>query len=560
MQNLLKGFLKIKENNMRLINDTIYKHIECSQIEDKILQTKIVNRLLFITQNALAYFAYPSINTKRYIHSLGTMHMAAHMYKNSMLNTNDETKNKFLKNLKSSIEEIISDQKINLSLKETDKYEDKALFEFMIPLKSDVSKSIYLITLQAIRLAGLLHDLGHFPFSHQVEYAMNNIYKTIKTNEKTSQKENVFIEFYEKITKKGKEVLHEAIGFKLIKLLFTYELNSAHDDYLNLLFQLIKNILDEKKDNHFDYKVLHSFINGTIDADRLDYINRDMLASGYISGPMDFIRIAKRVVLIENKNKFALSFFDSEIIDIEHMLEMRFNLYKKIIFNNKIAATDTHLENVILYLAKNYFKDDNESNTTDSISMLWRFLDEIDLEKRLDIITQLDENWLITIFKKEYFKIKNKPLQNINDVKYLKSFEEVLFGKRFYNAIWKNLHELYNILEFDEIERYKFRESFGYVTTNTYNKLQAKLDNLCTKNEKDGSFFTFKIVSLNIGIDSDFTLFDGEKPIKIDAISTIRKRLKKSILNTVPFYLYSNKENISNEMIVEIKQILIDCF
>lgn len=116
---------------MRLINDTIYKHIECSQIEDKILQTKIVNRLLFITQNALAYFAYPSINTKRYIHSLGTMHMAAHMYKNSMLNTNDETKNKFLKNLKSSIEEIISDQKINLSLKETDKYEDKALFEFM---------------------------------------------------------------------------------------------------------------------------------------------------------------------------------------------------------------------------------------------------------------------------------------------------------------------------------------------------------------------------------------------------------------------------------------------
>lgn len=57
-----------------------------------------------------------------------------------------------------------------------------------------------------------------------------------------------------------------------------------------------------------------------------------------------------------------------------------------------------------------------------------------------------------------------------------------------------------------------------------------------------------------------FYIVYGEKPIKIDAISTIRKRLKKSILNTVPFYLYSNKENISNEMIVEIKQILIDCF
>ncbi len=486
--------------------------------------------------------------------------MAAHMLKNGILNAKEETKNHFLKNCKSSIENLMVEHKIDLSFKNSEFYEDKALLEFMIPLKSDSSKSVYLIILQAIRLAGLLHDLGHFPFSHQVEYAMENIYKILKEKKFHSIEELEFLTFYENITHKGEQVLHEAIGYKLIKLLFTYELNCATNSYINLLYLIIKNILDEKKDGFFDYKVLHSFIDGTIDADRLDYINRDMLASGYIGGAVDFIRIAKQSVLIEYNDTFILSFFDSEIIDIEHMLEMRFNLYKKIIFNHKITATDTHLENVILYLAKNYFQEDNISQITDSISMLWKFLLEQDLEKRLDIITQLDENWLITLFKKEYFKIKNKTAKNLNDIKYLKSFEEVLFGKRFYHATWKNLNELYNILEFDEIQRYKFRESFGYVSNNTYNKLKQKLENFCTQYEKEDRFFTFQIVSLNIGIESNFLLFDGEKAIKIDAISTIRKRLKKSILNTVPFYLYSNKTILEKEMIEDIRKILSECF
>ncbi len=545
---------------MKLINDTIYKHIECSQIEDTILQTKIVNRLLFITQNALAYFAYPSINTKRYIHSLGTMHMTAHMFKNSMINSKDETKNLFLKSLKSSIEAIMSEKKIELSLKNIEHFEDKALFEFMIPLKSDSSKSVYLITLQALRLAGLLHDIGHFPFSHQVEYAMESIYGMLEKKDFISDEEKHFIDFYETTTKNETKVLHEAIGYKLIKLLFTYELRCSTNGYLELLFEIIKNILHEEKDQFFDYKVLHSYVDGTIDADRLDYINRDMLASGYVGGAVDFIRIAKQSVLIEYKDRFLLSFFDSEIIDLEHMLEMRFNLYKKIIFNHKITATDTHLENVILYLAKKFFLENKKCEITDSISMLWKFLDESDLEKRLDIITQLDENWLITLFKKEYFSIKNKPYRTFDDTKYLKSFEEVLFGKRFFHAIWKNLNELYCILGFDEIERYKFRESFGYVSNKTYIKLQQMLEKLCAKYEKEDLFFTFQIVSLSSGIDQDFLLFDGTKALKIDAISTIRKRLKKSILNTVPFYLYSNKTTLSKEMQEDIKTILLECF
>jgi len=83
--------------NNRIVNDTVYGHIPYSSIEEKFLQSKIVNRLLFVSQNALAYFAFPSITTKRYIHSLGTMHVASYMFKNSIINALSKDRKRFLK-------------------------------------------------------------------------------------------------------------------------------------------------------------------------------------------------------------------------------------------------------------------------------------------------------------------------------------------------------------------------------------------------------------------------------------------------------------------------------
>ncbi|MEA3352887.1 MAG: HD domain-containing protein, partial [Campylobacterota bacterium] len=535
--------------------------------EDKILQTRIINRLFFITQNALAYFAYPSINTKRYIHSLGTMHLSAHIFKNSLLNSKTKVRDKFLKKLKTSIE--VSLKQSDISLGQLSYFNDTALNEYMISLKMQKSETVYFIALQAIRVAGLLHDVGHFPFSHQVEYAMQKIYANLQYKKELNKKEKEFLNFYEKTTSNSEHVLHEAIGTQFIKMLFEYELLENEEDhkqkvYNNLIYKIVLNILNDTNDGIFDYGVLHRIIDGTVDADRLDYINRDMLASGYISGGLDFRRITKQAVLVENRKKFLITFFDGELIDIEHMLEMRFNLYKKVIFNHKISLTDALLENVILFLAQNYFEDDNSEDIkqTDSISMLWRFLEEKDRQKALDIISQLDENWLITLFKKEYFNIKYKKEHTFNDKKYIVSFEEVLFGKKFYTSVWKNLNDLYNELEFDKNQRYRFRESFGYVNKNRFDKLQKLLERFCKKYEDSDEdiFFTYRIVSLNIGIDKDFSLYDEIDLIKIDEISTLRKRLKNSILNTVPFYLYSNSPKLNEKMKDDIKEILHNVF
>ena len=173
----------------------------------------------------------------------------------------------------------------------------------------------------------------------------------------------------------------------------------------------------------------------------------------------------------------------------------------------------------------------------------------------------LDENWLISLFKNEYFLIKEKDILSLEDKKYLFCFEEVLFGKRKFRSPWKNLNEFYKVLGFSTVERYKFRESFGYIKGNKAKRLETSLDNFIKKWENSNEvFFSYQVVSFNIGLEKDFSFYDGGKLINIDEISTLRKRLKQSMLNTVPFYIYSNKKVLNEEMKKELKDILFDIF
>lgn len=568
LPSLRKEYLKGKKKiQSRIINDTIYNHIQYTKLEDKLLQTKIVNRLQFITQNALAYFSYPSITTKRFIHSLGCMHLSSFIFKNAVLNADKETKDEFLKDLKRVIKAVIKDNNLNIKIDDLSYFDNKALYEFTIPTKNKKDRVVYTIILQTIRVVALLHDVGHLPFSHQVENSLKNVYDSLKNLKTLNAKQLEFKEFYEKITQKENLVLHEAIGKNLLSLLLDYEIDDfitlkEEKDYIKLIKILSSYILEEKIYKNFDFKVLHRVVDSTVDSDRLDYINRDMLASGYITGPSDFIRITKEAVLIKDDNKFYLSYFDMGLIDIEHMLEMRFNLYKKVIFNHGIAKTDALLENVVQYLCNKYFEnkiiDDTPSN---SISMLWKFTDK-NKETSLDIISMLDENWLISFFKNEYFAIKNRKNLSQEEIKYKYCFEEVLFGKRFFRSPWKNLNEFYKVLDFTTVQRYQFRESFGYINKNRYKQLRDLLENFISKYEskEKNLFFTYQIVSFKIGIEKDFRLYDGENIIAIDEISTVRKRLKQSMLNTVPFYIYSNSKELNSQMKEELREIIFEVF
>jgi hypothetical protein len=80
------------------------------------------------------------------------------------------------------------------------------------------------------------------------------------------------------------------------------------------------------------------------------------------------------------------------------------------------------------------------------------------------------------------------------------------------------------------------------------------------KQAKEDEYYAYSIISLSIGIEKNFLLYDGEKVLVIDEVSTVRKRLTTSRANSVPFYIYSNQATFSVEMIEDIKDILFNIF
>ena len=113
---------------LKRINDPLFGIIKIKQDEAYIINSPLFQRLRYITQLGLAHYVYPSATHSRFSHSLGVMHLA------------------------SKIGAILN-EKHNGLISEED--------------------------MKNLRMAALLHDLGHFPYSHTLELLKNDniIYK-----------------------------------------------------------------------------------------------------------------------------------------------------------------------------------------------------------------------------------------------------------------------------------------------------------------------------------------------------------------------------------------------
>ncbi|MCX6187808.1 MAG: HD domain-containing protein [Bacteroidetes bacterium] len=153
---------------------------------------------------------------------------------------------------------------------------------------------------EAVCAAVLLHDMGHGPYSHTLEYML------------------------------VKDVSHEAI--------------SIH--YMNLLNQQMSGRLDMCIDifsNKYPKKFLHQLVSSQLDMDRLDYLRRDSFFTGVIEGAVGNDRIINMLNVINNE----LVVDEKGIYSVEKFLIARRLMYWQVYLHKTVISAESLLIKIL---------------------------------------------------------------------------------------------------------------------------------------------------------------------------------------------------------------------
>lgn len=233
----------------KIFNDPVYGFITITDpLIFSLVEHPYFQRLRRITQLGLTNIVYGGANHSRFQHALGAM--------NLMGQAIDSLRNK----------------KIEISEKER----------------------------QAAKIAILLHDIGHGPFSHALE-------NSIITN-----------------------LDHEAVGLHVLD-----ELNIEYDGELEMAINIFK--------NQYHKKFLHQLVSSQLDMDRLDYLKRDSFFTGVSEGVIGSERIIKMLTVHDGE----LAVEAKGIYSLEKFLMARRLMYWQVYLHKTVLSAEFMLMNIL---------------------------------------------------------------------------------------------------------------------------------------------------------------------------------------------------------------------
>lgn len=285
------------------ILDPVHGFIDVTQVEKEIIELPIFKRMQSLKQLSLTNWVFPGAEHTRYMHSLGVMHIV------DLMATN------------------LKDENYNL------KYNDAQR--------------------QLLRLAGLLHDIGHYPLSHVTEYVYNdnlfseddtvlNHNKKIKADIDKLSLDNPSTPDYMK-DRYSKPMHHETMGTKVIK--HNKEIQRIIKKYCPFIdIEDIQDIIVGCVTRNPNISAMVQLIHSELDADGIDYVMRDATFSGTSYGGFELGLLLRNLVVTTYNGVDIVGVRPKGISVVDQYLISKYFAYTQVIFNRHVAIFDTMAE------------------------------------------------------------------------------------------------------------------------------------------------------------------------------------------------------------------------
>ncbi len=273
------------------ISDPIYDYVYFNkEIEEKIINNIIIQRLRYIMQLQTAHLVYPGAVHTRFQHSIGVMHLAGRM-----------------------AEDMLS--------KILEYYGEGALEGY----KPDT-------LIQAVRLAGLLHDAGHACFGHAFEEAFMWSGKR-KLPEEVGN--------------------HEKIGVLLVKYLLEEMITEFESEYgLDNLYEVLLKILGHEEPREPIIQIMRWLVKDSLyPADILDFLRRDSYYTGTNEyGYIAYKRLYRNTYPYFEDNRPLLLLDRNTWGEFRAYLYAKANMYEHVYFHSVNRAFDKLLKEILWLL------------------------------------------------------------------------------------------------------------------------------------------------------------------------------------------------------------------
>jgi hypothetical protein len=271
--------------------DPIHGFIHADALEWALINCRPLQRLRFIHQLGFAYMVYPGAEHSRFTHVLGAMELAGRLY------------------------DALAARADGL-LDPDPRCPERRL----------------------ARLAALLHDIGHPPFSHSAE------------------------ELFEG------GIDHEEMTRRILR---TQEVRQVFAEYGGgLAVDQVVALLaggDSPKE-----RLLSQIISGELDVDKMDYLRRDSLYCGVGYGSFDLSRLLETVQPIEDPKSGAwgIGVDEGGVHALEALVMARYYMFTQVYFNVTVKALELHFSEWLRECGRRWPSDADSFLDHDDVSTL----------------------------------------------------------------------------------------------------------------------------------------------------------------------------------------------